>query len=125
MKDFIQDPFFPECPIRNVLARIGGKWTMAVLYTLDNSVSPLRFRDIERLNPDCSQKMLTSTLRGLEADGLVSRKVFPEVPPRVEYSLTDRAQSLMPLIHQLMDWAYHNLHDIVSDREKYYGKQGK
>ena len=123
--DFISDPVFPDCPIRNVLARIGGKWTMAVLYTLDKSGTPLRFRDIERLNPDCSQKMLTTTLRGLEADGLVSRKVYPEVPPRVEYSLTDRAQSLMPLLHQLMDWAYHNLHDIVSDRENYYGKEGK
>ena len=124
-QDFISDPVFPDCPIRNVLARIGGKWTMAVLYTLDKSGTPLRFRDIERLNHDCSQKMLTSTLRGLEADGLVSRKVYPEVPPRVEYSLTDRAQSLMPLLHQLMDWAYHNLHDIVSDREHYYGKDGK
>ena len=124
-QDFISDPVFPDCPIRNVLARIGGKWTMAVLYTLDKSGTPLRFRDIERQNPDCSQKMLTSTLRGLEADGLVSRKVYPEVPPRVEYSLTDRAQSLMPLLHQLMDWAYHNLHDIVSDREHYYGKDGK
>ena len=121
-QDFISDPVFPDCPIRNVLARIGSKWTMAVLYTLDKSGTPLRFRDIERLNPDCSQKMLTSTLRGLEADGLVSRKVYPEVPPRVEYSLTDRAKSLMPLLHQLMDWAYHNLHDIVTDREKYYGQ---
>ena len=121
-QDFISDPVFPDCPIRNVLARIGGKWTMAVLYTLDKSGTPLRFRDIERLNPDCSQKMLTSTLRGLEADGLVSRKVYPEVPSRVEYGLTDRAKSLMPLLHQLMDWAYHNLHDIVTDREKYYGQ---
>ena len=121
-QDFISDPVFPDCPIRNVLARFGGKWTMAVLYTLDKSGTPLRFRDIERLNPDCSQKMLTSTLRGLEADGLVSRKVYPEVPSRVEYGLTDRAKSLMPLLHQLMDWAYHNLHDIVTDREKYYGQ---
>ena len=66
--------------------------------------------------------MLTSTLRGLEADGLVSRKVYPEVPPPVEYSHTDRAQSLMPLLHQLMDWAYHNLHDIVTNRQNYYGQ---
>mgnify|MGYP002621655503 CR=1 FL=1 len=122
-KDFISDPVFPECPIRNVLARIGGKWTMAVLYTLDRSTTPLRFSDIARQNPDVSQKMLTSTLRGLEADGLIRRVVFPEVPPRVEYSLTDRGQSLMPLLHQLMDWAYHHLHDIVIDRERYYGQK--
>ena len=89
-KDFIQDSFFPECPIRNVLARIGGKWTLAVLYTLGGSNAPMRFRDIEQKNPDCSQKMLTQTLRGLEADGLVHRTVYAEMPPRVEYVLTDR-----------------------------------
>ena len=77
-KDFIKDPIFPECPIRNVLARIGGKWTLAVIYTLGGSETPLRFKDIERANPDCSQKMLTQTLRGLEADGLICRTVYPE-----------------------------------------------
>ena len=112
-KDFIQDPVFPECPIRNILVRIGGKWTLAVLY---------RFRDIEQKNPDCSQKMLTQTLRGLEADGLVCRTVYPEMPPRVEYALTDRGRSFLPVMRQLMDWAYHNLHDIISDREKYHGQ---
>ena len=95
-KDFIKDPFFPECPIRNVLARIGGKWTLAVIYTLGGSETPLRFKDIERANPDCSQKMLTQTLRGLEADGLICRTVYPEMPPRVEYALTDRGRSFLP-----------------------------
>ena len=118
-KDFITDPFFPECPIRNVLARIGSKWATAVLYTLDKEERPLRFKEIEQQNPDCSQKMLTQTLRGLEADGLVCRTVYPEVPPRVEYALTDRALTLMPIMRQLIDWAYHNLHDIITDREKY------
>ena len=118
-KDFITDPFFPECPIRNVLARIGSKWATAVLYTLDKEGRPLRFKEIEQQNPDCSQKMLTQTLRGLEADGLVCRTVYPEVPPRVEYALTDRALTLMPIMRQLIDWAYHNLHDIITDREKY------
>jgi DNA-binding HxlR family transcriptional regulator len=121
-KDFIQDPVFPECPIRNVLARIANKWTMAVIYTLDGSDAPMRFKDIERQNPDCSQKMLTQTLRGLEADGLVSRTVYPEMPPRVEYALTERGRSFLPLMRQLIDWAYHNLHDIVSDRQQYYGE---
>ena len=96
-KDFIQDPVFPECPIRNVLARIGNKCA----------------------NPDCSQKMLTQTLRGLEADGLIVRTVYPEMPPRVEYALTERGKSFMPVMQQLMDWAYHNLHAIVTDRERY------
>ena len=56
-KDFIRDPVFPECPIRNILARIGSKWTMAVLYTLGEAPGAMRFRDIEQKNPDCSQKM--------------------------------------------------------------------
>ncbi len=128
-KDFIKDPFFPECPIRNVLARIGSKWTLAVLYTLGGSDldaqgehAAMRFKDIEKANPDCSQKMLTQTLRGLEADGLVCRTVYPEMPPRVEYALTERGRSFMPVMQQLMDWAYHNLHDILCDREKYHGQ---
>ena len=121
-KDFIRDPIFPECPIRNILARIGGKWTLAVLYTLGESQEPMRFRDIEQKNPDFSQKMLTQTLRGLVADGLVSRKVYAEMPPRVEYALTDRGRSFLPVLRQLLDWAYNNLHEIVSDRERYYGK---
>ena len=82
-KDFIQDPIFPECPIRNVLARIGNKWTLAALYTLSRHESSMRFRDIAAANPDCSQKMLTQTLRGMEADGLVGRTVYPEMPPQV------------------------------------------
>lgn len=121
MKDFIHDPIFPECPIRNVLARIGNKWTLAALYTLSKNELPMRFRDIAAANPDCSQKMLTQTLRGLEADGLISRKVYPEMPPRVEYELTDRGLSFMPVMKQLMDWAYQNLHAIVTGREAYYG----
>ncbi len=118
-KDFLREPVFPECPIRNVLARISTKWSLAVLYTLDKNSGPMRFKDIERANPDISQKMLTSTLRGLEADGLISRTVFPEMPPRVEYALTGRGHSFMPVMRQLLDWAYTNLNDILSDREHF------
>jgi DNA-binding HxlR family transcriptional regulator len=89
---------------------------------LNGSTEPLRFRDLAEKNPDCSQKVLTSTLRGLEADGLISRKVFPEVPPRVEYELTDRGRSFMPIMQLLIDWAYNNLNNIITDREKYYGQ---
>ena len=98
---------------------------MAVLYTLNGNGGPMRFKDIEKANPDISQKMLTSTLRGLEADGLVSRTVYPEMPPRVEYALTPRGQSFMPVMRQLMDWAYNNLHDILSDRESYTQKESE
>ena len=124
-KVFIKDPIFPECPIRNVLTRISGKWALAVLYTLNGNGEPMRFKEIEKANPDISQKMLTSTLRGLEADGLVSRTVYPEMPPRVEYALTERGQSFMPVMRQLLDWAYDNLHDIVSDRERYAQKESE
>lgn len=124
-KVFIKDPIFPECPIRNVLSRISGKWALAVLYTLNGNGEPMRFKEIEKANPDISQKMLTSTLRGLEADGLVSRTVYPEMPPRVEYALTERGQSFMPVMRQLLDWAYDNLHDIVSDRERYAQKEAE
>ena len=62
-KDFIQDPVFPECPIRNVLVRLSSKWALAVIYTLSGRDTPMRFRDLAEKNPDCSQKVLTSTLR--------------------------------------------------------------
>ena len=118
----VTDPMFPQCPIRNVLTRIGDKWSILVLLTLDGSPSPMRFKSIEANIPDISQKMLTQTLRELEADGLVLRQAYAEVPPRVEYTLTDRSRSLMPLIHNLVDWALSNLSGIINDRKAYRGK---
>ena len=109
------------CPIRQVLSKFGDKWSLLVLYSIHASDSGvLRFNELRHRMTDCSQKMLTQTLRGLEADGLVCRTVYPEMPPRVEYALTDRGRSFLPVMRQLMDWAYHNLHDIVTDREKYH-----
>ena len=98
MPKVIKETVFTDCPIRNVLARISGKWSLLVLYTLDrNGMSPMRFNQLRRAIPDISQKVLTTTLRTLETDGLICRKVFAEVPPRVEYSLTERALTLIPL----------------------------
>ena len=119
IKNQVTDPLFPECPVRNILSRIGNKWAILVLLTLDSSQVPMRFKAIEMNIPDISQKMLTQTLRDLEADGLVIRQAFAEVPPRVEYTLTDRSRSLMPHIHDLVDWALDNLSRIVKDREAY------
>ena len=113
---------FPECPVRNVLSRIGDKWSILVMLTLDGAEQPLRFKEIEAAIPDISQKMLTRTLRNLEADGLVVRQAYAEVPPRVEYALTDRSRSLTPLIQNLVGWALDNLHGIVSDREAFMKK---
>ena len=117
MPKVIKETVFMDCHIRNVLARISGKWSLLVLYALDrNGLSPMRFNQLRRAIPDISQKVLTTTLRTLETDGLICRKVFAEVPPRVEYSLTERALTLIPLVDSLINWAADNMADIVRDR---------
>lgn len=114
----IRDAFDPECPIRNVLSRISDKWTLLVLYTLSLTEGTVRFGELRRQIPDISQKMLTVTLRTLEEDGFVSRKYYSEIPPRVEYNLTERAKSLFPHIQSLIIWAKENMPIIMSDRQR-------
>ena len=115
----IRDALFPDCPIRNVLARVGDKWSLLVLYHLQHR-EPVRFKELQRQIPDISQKSLTQTLRTLEADGFVTREVFPEVPPRVEYSLTPRALSFLPLVENMINWAKENMEEIIKDRTNNY-----
>ena len=112
----IQNELYPDCPIRNILARISDKWSILVLFTLNQSAL-MRFNALQKNIPDISQKMLTVTLRTLEEDGFVRRQVYAEVPPRVEYSLTDRAISLLPHINSLITWAKDNKNAILVDRE--------
>ncbi len=112
----VRDELFPNCPIRNVLARIGDKWSLLVMYSLQ-SQSPIRFKQLQRDIPDISQKSLTQALRILEEDGFVLRKVFAEVPPRVEYSLSERGRSLLPLVDSLIAWAKQNMESIIRTRE--------
>ena len=114
----IRDALYPNCPIRNVLSRVGDKWSMLVLFTLESNDTQ-RFKELQRNIPYISQKMLTATLKMLEADGLISREVFPEVPPRVEYSLTKKGKSLLPLIDNLLSWASENMEDIIESRRKF------
>lgn len=115
----IEDALFPDCPIRNILARISDKWSLLVIYTLDKyGKEPVRFKELQRQIPDISQKMLTVTLRTLEEDGYVTRTIYPEVPPRVEYTLTDRTRSLLPHINSLIEWALENRVAIMQDRSK-------
>lgn len=109
---------FPDCPIRNILSRIGDKWSLLVLYTLQQN-DTLRFKQLQRELPDISQKSLTQTLRILEEDGFIHRQVYAEVPPRVEYSLTPRALSFLPLVGNMIKWAKENMEDIMRDREAY------
>ena len=115
-RNTVCDTLHPDCPIRNVLARIGDKWSLLVIFTLDRMPSA-RFGALLRILPDISQKMLTVTLRTLEEDGLVVRTVYPEIPPRVEYRLTARAQSLLPHIHALIGWAQEHMQEILDDRK--------
>ena len=104
------------CPIRNVLSRFGDKWSMLVLFMLHRSeTGVLRFNEIRRLMTDCSQKMLSQTLKNLEQSHLVHREVYPEVPPRVEYSLTETGKSLMPAIIALIEWGKEHFNDVVTD----------
>lgn len=115
----IEDALFTDCPIRNILARISDKWSLLVIYTLDKyGKKPIRFKELQRQIPDISQKMLTVTLRTLEEDGYVTRTIYPEVPPRVEYTLTDRTRSLLPHINSLIEWALENRVAIMQDRSK-------
>lgn len=82
----------------------------------------LRFGEIHRCLGDVSQRMLAVTLRDLEADGLLVREVFPQVPPRVEYRLSPRGENLMPHLEALVDWTLQNLPDILQDRRRYAEK---
>jgi DNA-binding HxlR family transcriptional regulator len=106
------------CPVRNVLDRIGDKWSMLILLVL-NGEGVLRFNEIHKFIATISQKMLSTTLKSLEADGLVHRKVFPEIPPRVEYGLTERGRSIIPHLNGLMEWANENMEAIQSSRKAY------
>ena len=104
------------CPIRNVISRFGDKWSMLVLFMLHRSETGiLRFNEIRRLMTDCSQKMLSQTLKNLEQSHLVYREVYPEVPPRVEYSLTATGKSLMPAIMALIEWGQAHFKEVVTD----------
>ena len=106
------------CPVRNVIARFGSKWAILTLLVI-GSQDVVRFNELNRLIPDISSRVLSSTLRTLEADGLIDRKVYAEVPPKVEYRLTEVGKSLLPLIQQLTDWALANMKSVMDHREEY------
>lgn len=96
-----------SCPIRNIISRFSGKWSMLILCVLsENEVT--RFNEIGKAIPDISPKVLTDTLRNLEAVGLVERKLYAEIPPKVEYSLTEIGKGLIPHIESLVGWVMEN-----------------
>jgi DNA-binding HxlR family transcriptional regulator len=107
------DLFDPACPTRRLLDRVGGKWVaMLVKVLAEADPQELGFAELERRVPGVSHKMLSQTLRGLAADGLVSRRVEPSVPPRVHYRLTPLGRSLDEPLAALRDWAERHMPDI-------------
>lgn len=105
------------CPVRDVLDYVGDKWSMLIVLQLGNQ-SPLRFGELKSVIEGISQKMLTITLRQLEHDGFVKRVYFPEVPPRVEYSITPLGKSLLDVLKQMVKWANEHASAILDARKK-------
>ena len=106
-----------ECrAVNSVLARVGDKWSVLIIVLLGDGAK--RFNEIKRLVGGISQRMLTLTLRGLERDGLITRTMFPTIPPRVDYELTDLGRSLWGAVEPLGLWASGHVADIQNAREK-------
>lgn len=118
MKKANADSGIEFCPIRNVVARFGDKWSLLVLLVI-NGEGTVRFNQLDRMIPDISTRVLSNTLKTLEADGLINRKVYAQVPPKVEYTLTDTGKSLIPLIMNLVEWAQQNMKKVVEHRRAY------
>ncbi len=100
------------CPVETLMNAIGGKYKPVILYYLINGTK--RFGELKRLVPDVSQRMLTQHLRELERDSLIHREVYREVPPRVEYSLTELGRTLQPLLLQMDAWAQEHMREEIS-----------
>ena len=101
------------CPACGIIDRFGDKWSLRVLVLL-NENGVMRFNELLKATPGISQKMLTTTLRTLESHKLVSRKMYAEIPPKVEYSLTPLGQSLMKPLYNLIEWTLENVDEITS-----------
>lgn len=104
-----------QCPIRKVISRFSGKWSILLLCVIAENQTT-RFNAISKAVPDISPKVLSGTLKNLETDGLVKRTLYAEIPPRVEYSLTPLGHSLMPLITNLIDWAFEHFDEIAGKK---------
>jgi len=104
------------CPSRGVLARVCDKWTALIIRSL--AARTLRYNELQREVAGISQKMLTQTLRALEEDGVISRKVYPVIPPMVEYSLTPLGRTLVKPLHAICEWAEKNLPKIEAHQKK-------
>jgi DNA-binding HxlR family transcriptional regulator len=106
-----------QCPVRNVLDQLASKWSVLIITTL--AERPYRFGELKREIGDISQRMLTQTLRDLQADGLIERTVFPTTPPSVEYKLTPLGASFLEPLSAVVDWAFKNHPAIREAREEF------
>ena len=111
------DLYDRNCPSRQLLDRIGDTWSVLIIATLADG--PRRYSQLAARIDGISPKMLTQTLRGLERDGMISRTVFPEVPPRVEYDLTGLGRSLLGLVSGMSTWAEEHIDDVIEARVDY------
>jgi DNA-binding HxlR family transcriptional regulator len=107
-----------KCHAREILARVGDKWSVYVIHVL-NEAGTLRFNELRSRVSGISQRMLTVTLRGMERDGLVTRTVYPEVPPRVEYRLTELGSTLRQLVRGLVEWSGAHLAEVDAAHAAY------
>ncbi|WP_328872505.1 helix-turn-helix transcriptional regulator [Streptomyces sp. NBC_00287] len=112
------DVFLRDCPTRAVLELIAGKWTMLVLVALEDG-EPMRFAELRRRLDGVTSKVLTQTLRALEREGLLKRRVYPTVPPCVEYHLTELGQEVGGLVQSITDWSQANIAAIQTAREEF------
>jgi DNA-binding HxlR family transcriptional regulator len=103
--------------VRDVLDRVGDKWSLLIMGMLETG--PLRFTALQKTIPGISQRMLTHTLKNLQRDGLLSRRSFAEIPPRVEYSLTPLGQTLLPVVIELARWAWEHKDELQQNRDDY------
>ena len=106
-----------NCPTRLVLDRIADKWTVLIVIALTKKTK--RFSELQREISGISQKMLTQCLRGMERDGLVSRKVYPTVPPKVEYTLTDLGITLVNVLSEIRLWSEGNIEKVLASQKQY------
>src|SRR5438552_17386444 len=113
-----------NCHAREVMARVGDKWSVYVMHVLGESKA-VRFNELRSQVDGISQRMLTVTLRGLERDGMVARRVYPEVPPRVEYSLTPLGATLRQLVRGLVAWSGAHLAEVDAARAAYDARNGR
>lgn len=112
--DALSDKFLVNCPVTATMGVIGGKWKLLILYLISNKIN--RFGKMNMILKDISKQMLTTQLRELETDGIIDRKIYPEIPPRVEYFLSEKGKTLLPIIELMRVWG--NEHVLVDTSVK-------